>query len=148
MAHIAMEEIKLLRAKPSVTIHFESLPQIRLYKKSTVDVEKGKNTMSRMRPARAPRVVVIDVADFNESILAERNWICQHYPDSKVVYMKVFRLNGRIYDQVILRKPNGQHRIIYFDVARSFHHVAGTQALLGTQGTIVGGAFPTTQLLR
>lgn len=134
--------------KPSVTIHSESLPEVRLDKNSTAEFGKSKNPMNRMRPGRAPQLIVINANDVEQSIRAQTNWLSQHYPGHKILHGKRSRHNGRIYIDVTLRTANGEIRTVRFDVTRPFYQSEGTQILVGTQGTIFGRSVPTTQLLR
>ncbi len=101
-----------------------------------------------MRPGRAPQVVIIDVGDTEQSILALLFWIDQRYPGSKILHVKMVGNNGRIYNQITLRRANGQIRTVFFDVTRTFHENGGTRFLLRAQGTLATRAFFTTQNLR
>ena len=83
--------------------------------------------MDRMHSARAPQVIVIGMSDTLESVLALLIWIDQRYRGSKMLHMKILRRNGRIYNQMTLRKVIAQIRTVFFDVTRTFHKNGETQ---------------------
>lgn len=64
--------------------------------------------------------VIIEASKESVGIRAEYNWIKKNHPDWQLQLQSLMSANGKMYDKMLYKTPQGQTSTVYFDITNFF----------------------------